>query len=64
MSKYDKSVIIPVISVLALGVGAIFHITIDDASINTIAEFVAAGVTLYFTLKGILQNHKKYDNLE
>lgn len=55
----QASVILPFISVLALLVGAIFHIEIKEDVQLQIAEVIAGLVATVFVIRGIIQNHKK-----
>lgn len=59
MKQYDKSVILPVLGVIALAIGAVFHISIDDSALDKIAEGIAAAITIGVTLYGVIKNHKK-----
>jgi hypothetical protein len=53
--KMTKTMILPVISAVALLLKSIFHTDIGSDEQNAVADLVLTGVTLW----GIYKNHKK-----
>lgn len=54
-----NTVIAPVVALIALVVGGVFHINIDEGVQNTIVQGLALLLTAGIALYGIVKNHKK-----
>jgi hypothetical protein len=55
----NKSLIAPLVAVLALIVGAVFHISIEQDTQVQIVEVIGGIVSVVVVIKGIITNHKK-----
>lgn len=56
-----NSIIMPIVGLIALVVGALFHITITEDVKLQVVEVVGGLVSLIFVVKGIITNHKKVE---
>ena len=62
MKNVKKTIIIPLISVIALGIGTIYGL--NEAQIEQLEQAILQGVTAVATLisiYGVIKNHKKED---
>jgi hypothetical protein len=55
----SKTVIAPIVALIALIAGGVFHISIDDDTQQTIVEGIVLLITAATTLYGIIKNHNK-----
>ena len=53
------SLIAPLVGLVALIVGAIFHITIEKDTQVQIVEVIGGIISVILVIKGIITNHKK-----
>lgn len=59
MSNYSKTIIAPIVGLIALGMTIVFGIEIGTDIQDQIITYVSTGITLAVTLYGIVKNHKK-----
>ena len=57
-----KSMIVPIVAVLALAVQAIFGISVDEATQTQIVDTIVSVVAVGLTIKGIIENHIKEES--
>lgn len=55
----QATAIMPFVSLLALIVGLVFHIEIQQDVQLQLAEVIAGVIAVGYVIKGIIQNHKK-----
>lgn len=58
----NKTIILPILSALALTLQTFFGIHISDEIINEAALWIGNGILLGTTLYGIIKNHQKDKN--
>jgi uncharacterized membrane protein len=54
-----KSMILPILAVLALLVKTVFHIDIPSDTLDNIAQAIIAVTLVVVNIHGIIKNHKK-----
>lgn len=59
MKLITKSMVLPIIAVLALFVKSVFNIEIPESFQNDLAVWIIGGAALVTTVHGIWKNHKK-----
>lgn len=57
--KFNKSVILPILAVLAMIVQGVFGVDISEELQNQIAEVVINVIGVSFLIYGVFKNHKK-----
>lgn len=57
--KVNKTVVAPIVSVLALVLGNVFHVTIGDTLQGQITDIVCNLFLLGIAIEGIFKNHAK-----
>jgi hypothetical protein len=53
MKILNKTIILPIISAVAIIIKNVFHIEVGDETINAVSDLVLGGITVY----GIIKNH-------
>lgn len=59
MGGYSKTIIAPIVAVLALVVGSMFKVTIDEDTKTQIIDGASILVGAAISIYGIIKNHKK-----
>lgn len=57
----NKTIIAPIVAVLAMAVQLLFGVKIDEQVLNELTVVIANAIAVFVTLYGIYTNYKKED---